>query len=132
LPIKDAFQPTFGGPAFGTDAFVAELDPSGSSLVFSSYLGSTESENVGEMELDASGNMIVAGTVTSPFAKRQIMVAKIGIAAARIEILASTTRWRPQHDPLADPKSNYQPNTPIKIDFSGPADLDLTIPGTRR
>ncbi|HEX9548999.1 MAG TPA: SBBP repeat-containing protein, partial [Acidimicrobiales bacterium] len=114
LPIKDAFQPTFGGPAFGTDAFVAELDPTGASLVFSSYLGSTERENAWEMALDGSGNMIVAGTVTSVFARTQIMVAKIGIAAAHIDILGSTTRWRAQRDTSKN----------IAVNFSGPDDLE--------
>src|SRR5207247_1851640 len=45
----DAFQPIFGGGAFGGDAFVTKLNPTGHSLVYSSFLGKSN---------DDSGNSI--------------------------------------------------------------------------
>jgi uncharacterized repeat protein (TIGR01451 family) len=38
FPLRNAFQPTYGGGDFG-DAFVAKLNADGSDLVYSSYLG---------------------------------------------------------------------------------------------
>jgi len=51
------------------------------------------------------------------------------MTAGLIPLLISTTRWRPQRDPRADPTNNYA-SKPIKVDFSGPADIDLNTPGT--
>jgi len=42
FPRKNAFQIMYGGGAF--DAFVTKLDPSGSSLSYSTYLGGANYE----------------------------------------------------------------------------------------
>jgi hypothetical protein len=62
-----AFQTTFGG--FG-DAFVSKLNPAGSALLYSTYLGgsSTENQSGAGIAIDASGNAYVAGeTFSSDF-----------------------------------------------------------------
>ena len=53
-------QPACSGcPA--TDAFVAKLDPTGSTLIYSTYLGGTGNDAGHAIAVDASGNALVAG-----------------------------------------------------------------------
>ena len=58
-----AFQPTFGGGPF--DAFVTKLDPTGSGLIYSTYLGGSGDDEGGSIALDASGNAFVTGLTSS-------------------------------------------------------------------
>jgi hypothetical protein len=53
-----AFDPTANG---GFDAFVTKLNPSGSALVYSTYLGGQDSEGTGGLAIDAAGNAYVSG-----------------------------------------------------------------------
>jgi hypothetical protein len=63
FPTFNALQPNFVGTQ---DAFVARLDPSGSKLVFSTYLGGSEmGDAAGGIALDASGNIYVTGQTFS-------------------------------------------------------------------
>jgi hypothetical protein len=57
------FQRSLGG---GTDAFVAKLDPTGSALVYSTYLGGSAFDHGGGIAIDSSGNAYVAGQTYSP------------------------------------------------------------------
>jgi hypothetical protein len=57
-----AFQTTYGG---NTDAFVSKLDPSGSKLLFSSYLGGSATDYGLALAIDPSGNMFVTGSTQS-------------------------------------------------------------------
>lgn len=59
-----AFQQTFSGGA--DDAFVAKLDATGSSLVYSTYLGGNQEDFANAIVLDASGNAYLTGTTISP------------------------------------------------------------------
>ena len=64
FPTKNAFQSTgFGGGA--GDAYVAKLTPSGSDLVYASYLGGSGYEFAEHIALDASGNAYVTGATAS-------------------------------------------------------------------
>jgi hypothetical protein len=68
FPVKNALQPNYGGGEF--DAFVAKLNPTGSALLYSTYLGGSGDENVtspqdgtiGGIAVDSSGNAYVTGT----------------------------------------------------------------------
>jgi hypothetical protein len=71
FPIRDAFQPTsrVRGP---TDAFVAKLNPNGTRLLHSSYLGGsggnsplTGADEGAAIAIDAAGNAYVAGMTKS-------------------------------------------------------------------
>ncbi len=65
FPVAGALQPTLGGSG---DAFIAKLDPSGSALVYSTYLGGTAAtfiEVAQAVSVDASGNAYVTGTTDS-------------------------------------------------------------------
>src|SRR5260370_37629130 len=72
------YQPAFKGtggeavlehtglPFFvGGDAFVFKLNPTGSQLLFSTYLGGTQDEIVGAIAIDSSSNVYVGGSTLS-------------------------------------------------------------------
>ncbi|HUA84795.1 MAG TPA: SBBP repeat-containing protein [Bryobacteraceae bacterium] len=70
FPTQNAFQSTnhgAGGSAYasGGDGFIAELDPTGSTLLFSSYIGGTEDDRVLGVALDSSNNIYLAGHTIS-------------------------------------------------------------------
>jgi hypothetical protein len=62
FPTADALQPTYAG---NQDAFVAKLNPSGSALIYSTFLGGTGAEQVSTVAVDAAGNAYVIGNTTS-------------------------------------------------------------------
>ncbi len=62
FPVRNAMQPT---PASQGDAFVTKLAPSGSALVFSTYLGGSGSDGGSGIAMDADGNLFVVGNTGS-------------------------------------------------------------------
>jgi hypothetical protein len=61
LPItQGAFQKTYGGIA--KDVFVAKINASGNSLIFSTYLGSGGYDAISSIAVDSAGNSYIAGT----------------------------------------------------------------------
>jgi hypothetical protein len=62
FPTKNPLQGTLGG---GPHAFVAKLDPTGSALVYSTYLGGNGSELGSRIVADSAGNAYVTGTTYS-------------------------------------------------------------------
>ena len=64
FPVVNALQPTFLGDL--TDAFVCELAPDGSALLYSTYLGSTEIDEATDIAVDSLGAAYVIGFTTSP------------------------------------------------------------------
>jgi uncharacterized protein (TIGR03437 family) len=77
FPTLNAFQPAYGGAGGetnpistgdvfnGGDGFVTELNPAGTALVFSSYLGGSLDDRVVGIALDSSGNIWVSGATLS-------------------------------------------------------------------
>ena len=63
FPVLNAFQPTLGG--FGNDAFVTKLNPTGSALVYSTYLGGSATDNGYRIAVGADGGVAVTGTTYS-------------------------------------------------------------------
>ncbi|HTD47799.1 MAG TPA: SBBP repeat-containing protein [bacterium] len=74
FPTANAFQATYGGGA--SDAFVAKINPSGTALVYSTYLGGSGDESMPipsgglpplgpSIAVDGSGSAYVTGTTTS-------------------------------------------------------------------
>ena len=63
-----AFDPTHNGGAFDTlfDAFVTKFNATGSSLVYSTFLGGSNSDFGGDLALDGAGNAYVVGGTLSP------------------------------------------------------------------
>ena len=67
FPASGGFDPSLGG---GSDAFISKVDPSGSSLIWSSYLGGSEHEHAHAIAVDAGGNAYVTGyTLSADFPK---------------------------------------------------------------
>jgi hypothetical protein len=73
FPTVNAFQPNYAGGLCATapntfpcyDAFVAKLNPAGSALIYSTYLGGTGSDYGYAIALDSSSNAYVTGYTTS-------------------------------------------------------------------
>jgi len=57
-----AFQTNYGGNG---NAFIAELDPTGSALIYSTYLGGSSGDTALGIAVDASGSAYVAGSTGS-------------------------------------------------------------------
>ena len=53
------------GPENEGDAFVLKLDPSGSSLIYSTFLGGTGDDRANCLAVDGTGNAYIAGMTTS-------------------------------------------------------------------
>ncbi|MGC1817317.1 MAG: SBBP repeat-containing protein [Casimicrobiaceae bacterium] len=65
FPTIDAFQPALKGQK---DGFVIKLDPGGSRIVYSTYLGGVLDDAINAIAVDAAGNAYVAGeTYSSDF-----------------------------------------------------------------
>ena len=58
-----AFQTTFGGG--NDDAFVTKLNPTGTALVYSTYLGGTGYDQGAAIAVDTAGNAYVTGYTDS-------------------------------------------------------------------
>jgi hypothetical protein len=62
FPVQNAFQPNLNGAG---DAFVTKLNPSGSALVYSTYLGGSSGDGARGVAVDALGEAYVTGSTTS-------------------------------------------------------------------
>ncbi len=60
-----AFQTVFKSASNGHDAFVTKLNPAGTALVFSTYIGGTGDDGATGMAVDASGNVWLKGNTKS-------------------------------------------------------------------
>jgi hypothetical protein len=58
-----AFQTSYGGGSL--DAFMTELNPTGTTLVYSTYLGGSGADQGSAIAVDAAGDAFVLGTTTS-------------------------------------------------------------------
>lgn len=65
FPTFSALQPTFGGGDY--DAFVTKINPTGSALVYSTYLGGMGTDQAFALAVDFLGNAYVAGATSGDF-----------------------------------------------------------------
>lgn len=67
LPVSvGAFDTTFGGGPFSTDAFAARLNSTGTALLYGTYLGGSAGELAYDAALGAGGVLHVVGSTSSP------------------------------------------------------------------
>jgi hypothetical protein len=62
FPLAGPEQSTLAG---GPDAFISKLDPTGHSLVYSTYLGGSRTDQGQSIAVDGNGNVVVSGITTS-------------------------------------------------------------------
>src|SRR5690348_1928269 len=62
FPTQSALQSSLSG---ASDAFVAEINPATSTLVFSTYLGGSASESAQSIAIDSAGSIYVTGSTSS-------------------------------------------------------------------
>ncbi len=70
FPTKSPYQATYKGAGgdinyTSGDGFVAKINPQGTALLFSSYLGGSKDDRASAIGLDATGNIFVAGNTFS-------------------------------------------------------------------
>lgn len=63
FPLASPLQPSFGGGE--QDGFLVKIAPNGATLRFSTYLGGSDFDDVRHVQLDAEGNVYVAGYTSS-------------------------------------------------------------------
>ncbi|HMC31248.1 MAG TPA: SBBP repeat-containing protein, partial [Candidatus Angelobacter sp.] len=61
-----SFQPACACCSPSNDAFVTKLNPTGTALVYSTFLGGTSDDLAQSIAIDSNGNAIVAGLTSSP------------------------------------------------------------------
>lgn len=124
LPVTTgAFQTSYGGgikgginPPIGGDAFLAKIDPAGSSLVYFTYLGGAQPDNLYAMARDRNGNIYLAGDTASadfPFTNNTTsgrsvnnFIVKIG-PIGDTQALASANAINPLNDPANFVRQQY-------------------------
>jgi uncharacterized protein (TIGR03437 family) len=65
FPVKNAFQPKFKAAFQQNSAFVAKVNPTGSALLYSTFLGGSTADRASAIAVDPSGNAYVTGDTSS-------------------------------------------------------------------
>jgi Domain of unknown function (DUF3471)/Beta-propeller repeat len=69
FPVSEgAYDTSFNGASgWGGDVFVTKLNPTGTDIIFSTFIGGEveETANTGRIKIDSKGNIIIAGTTKS-------------------------------------------------------------------
>jgi hypothetical protein len=65
LPTVGAYQSAYGGGGYYGDAFVMKLNPGGSTILYSTYLGGNQDDYAEGIALDGAGKTYVAGGTNS-------------------------------------------------------------------
>jgi hypothetical protein len=127
FPTVDPIQ---GGLAGSENAFVAKLNPVGSALVYSTYLGGGGSDSATGITVDSSGNAYVTGDTNSTNfpAVHPIQANLAGIQNAFVAELNSTGSALIYSTCLGG--SGYDQGSGIAVDSSGNAYVTGTTPST--
>jgi len=138
FPIEAPVQVRYGGGF--TDAFVTELNPSGSALVFSTYLGgsglenpfvgsSTTSQSGPGIALDPAGNAYIAGGTNSTDFPT-VNPIQSSLASTTLTIKPSNVFVaKLSNSPPVNPAPTAQTITPDRV-FVGSSPFSLSIAGS--
>ncbi|MGA7411992.1 MAG: SBBP repeat-containing protein, partial [Bryobacteraceae bacterium] len=63
IPVLNAVQAGILGQ---TNAFVAKFDPTGKTVLYSTYIGGSQVDSLGGIAVDTNGNLVGTGQTTSP------------------------------------------------------------------
>lgn len=63
---KGAFQTVSKGGLYGADGFLAKIDPTGSTLIYSTYFGGSSDDMITGVALDAADDAYITGVTASP------------------------------------------------------------------
>lgn len=76
MPLAHAFQRTYMG---GAEGYVAKLGPLGKGLVFATYLGGTQDDQIDAIAIDSSGSPYVTGfTLSDDFPLKNAFQSQLG------------------------------------------------------
>ncbi len=76
MPLTHPFQRTYMG---GAEGYIAKLGPLGKGLVFATYLGGTQDDQIDAIALDSSGSAFVTGwTLSSDFPVKNAFQGQLG------------------------------------------------------
>jgi hypothetical protein len=128
----DAFDRSLNG---GADAFISELNPAGSALLYSTYLGGSESDSGVDLAVDGIGDVYVTGqTMSMNFpatvgAFDTVFAGDISIFwgdafVTKVDVSASTSAppappATPGTPTLVSPSNADTPPQPITFDWNG-------------
>jgi hypothetical protein len=136
FPMVNPLQAGYGGGV--SDTFVAKLNPSGSALVYSTFLGGSDrdmlaAQRVGGIAVDAAGSAYLAGVTRSanfPTTSGAFQASHADGGTNFDAFVAKITDNRP---PVADAGEDRVvacqsvAGTPVTLDGSGSSDLDNNI-----
>jgi hypothetical protein len=135
FPVVNPLQPTNRG---GTDAFVAKLNPAGSQLLYSTYLGGSDSATgIGDwgyaIAVDAAGNAYVTGDTTSndfPTAnplqptkggRHDAFVSKLNATGTALIYSTYLGGSQSEHSGINNDFNSSKPGNRIAVDMAGNA-----------
>jgi hypothetical protein len=104
FPVANAIQSLFaGGSDLVTDAFVAKLNPSASSILWSTYLGGASDDFARAVAVDSNGNVYVSGqTGSTDFPTASAFVAnRPGLVNGFIARIADNSSTNPGNSSVA-------------------------------
>jgi hypothetical protein len=120
FPLADAIQSSYAG---NEDGFVAKLNPQGSALIYSTYLGGSQQDTSYGIASDSNGNAYVAGaTISSNFPLANPFDASL---AGQDAFVAKIVDALPTPTPTSTPTSTPTPTPtpqPVTLTFDSSAD----------
>jgi len=131
-----AYDTSFNGEGeWAGDVYVAKLDPSGSRLVFATFLGGKVEDTASAIAIDSRGNIVVggatcsadfpatAGAIHGQYTKQSCFLAKIGSAGDRL--LFATSLGNGVYETISDLAIDDQDNI-YATGFAATADLPVS------
>jgi hypothetical protein len=118
FPTKNPIQANYAG---GGDAFIAKLNPSGTALTYSTYLGGSGEDNGNAIAVDGTGNVYVTGgTSSTDFPTMDpVQAANVGYSNAFVATLNASGKALTFSTYMGG--SNYDSGTSIATDGAGNA-----------